>query len=278
LKKLLMDAFYGVCLPDVSVMQNQNQSQSQNAPVDETTATTITVSTDEAGYPKWNWKFRATDSDSNNTTTNHGLLPDGSDCRLECTGTVYVQCEELDKMLDNHVLRFKMKRSVQTFGDDCYTDCYGQDELEGAEEHFSEEFRYNYSGEKIIGYNLQEVEEINDKASSMLQKMFEEDLSSFDDALEIRQVANADVTKKIVQSKPLVFKNMDPNGFASWVWNFAAVEEEYGCTLKCQGSVDILKKQSLNPNIPQVTKKRKLQSATKAAARPRIMRTNILYS
>ena len=268
LKKLITDAFYDVCLPDISVVQQAHD----NEPVDEA-ATVIQETADEDGHPKWSWKFRALDLNANNQ--NHGTIHEDTKCMLQCTGTVTVEQKKFRKMVDSHVLRFDMKRSIRWYGDVCYTDCRPS-EMEDAEEHFDGELGYEQSGEKVIGYRLQETDDVNGKASDLVKKMFDEYLGDMGD-LDVREVDCTDEAMKIEHQTPLVFRYIvSETGFARWQWRFAAKEEEYDCNMECQGLIEIIPKQTPNPKIPKETKKRR-RSALKAPRKCRVMCTNINY-
>ena len=197
-------------------------------------------------------------------------------CLLQCKGTVSVERKKLRKMVDSHVLCFDMNRSIRTYGEVCYTDCRPS-EMEDAEEHFDGELGYEQSGEKVIGYRLKEVDDINGKASNLVKKMFDEYLGDMGD-LDVREVDCTVESMKIEHQTPVVFKYIvSETGFVRWQWRFVADEEEYGCNMECQGSIEIISKQSPNPKIPKETKKRR-RSALKAPRKRRTMCTNVLYT
>ena len=197
-------------------------------------------------------------------------------CLLQCKGTVSVERKKLRKMVDSHVLCFDMNRSIRTYGEVCYTDCRPS-EMEDAEEHFDGELGYEQSGEKVIGYRLKEVDDINGKASNLVKKMFDEYLGDMGD-LDVREVDCNDEAMKIEYQTPVVFKHIvRETGFVRWQWRFAANDEEYESNMECEGSIEIISKQSPNPKIPKETKKRR-RSALKAPRKRRTMCTNVVYT
>lgn len=214
----------------------------------------------KAGHLKWTWKFRASDMDSDS-----GLL--------ECIGAIGVQCESHSETVDSHVIRYKMTRVVIAYGSDCYDDCRPC-EIEEAEEHFDGEFEYNMSGEIVIGYGLSDVDEINNQALDSAKKLIDEDFSNMGDVDIIQEPCKQ---LKFPHNKPVVFRKIlstvGREGFYKWEWNFTADEKEYGCTLECKGSIDIVPQKVCNPKIPKTTKKRRLLGM----AMPQKTRTKITH-
>mmetsp|Transcript_6469 Transcript_6469/g.14617 ORF Transcript_6469/g.14617 Transcript_6469/m.14617 type:complete len:335 (+) Transcript_6469:102-1106(+) len=254
LKKLLTHAFHDVSLPDIILATQQQQSEDDVHGED--MSPKINAVKDDAGQPKWNWHFQATDSDTK--------------CLLECIGTASIQCETLPEMVDSHMVRYETKCSITRYGDDCFADCRPC-EREGAAEHFDGEFEYNRSGEDVM-----DCDPNNDDVLDIVMEMFDEHPHSNMGTVEI-QAVEKDKEPQFPHNKQVVIRKSSAvkDGFDSWIWNFEADEEEYGCTLACQGSVEIVTKQSPNPNIPKQTQKR-LQSAAKAAPGKKIMGTNII--
>ena len=62
-----------------------------------------------------------------------------------------------------------MNRRISIYGSDCYTGCRPC-EREGAEEHFDDEMGYDLCGEMVIGYNLTNTKEINNKADKLVKE------------------------------------------------------------------------------------------------------------
>lgn len=145
-----------------------------------------------------------------------------------------------------------MKRSIISYGEDCYIDCRPC-EIEAAEDHFDDELGYEIGYNKkagfIVGYNLKDEVEINQKAEETMKSKIVEDYL-------LDRLDEVDIEENVVRT------TSTKNNLFEWAWDFTAEEEEYGCTLKCQGTVKIIKKQNPNPNIPKPVKKRKW--ATKA--------------
>ena len=75
-----------------------------------------------------------------------------------------------------------MNRCISEYGSDCYTDCRPC-EIEGAEEHFDDEMGYDLCGEKVIGYNLTDTKEINNKADKLGQEQVQEHIADYVDIL-----------------------------------------------------------------------------------------------
>lgn len=152
------------------------------------------------------------------------------------------------------MLRFEMKRCILSYGNEVYTDCRAS-EMEEAEEHIDGELGYNQSGEKVIGYNLQDLDDINAKATKLVKELLDENIGDMGD-LDIQEFENNN-KDKIGCKKPVVFKSTGDDGFVRWEWNFTADENEYECNMKCEGSIHILLKQSANPDISMPSKKRR---------------------
>jgi hypothetical protein len=192
---------------------------------------------------------------------------------MYCIGTVYVQCKKLAEIVDSHVVvRYDMKRNISTaYGNDTYTDCRSS-EMEAAEEHVYGELAYNWKREIVIGYDLQDDGEINQKAKVIVKQIIDEYLEN----TGVVDIQAKELGRKpnFPHDKPVVIRSPSAkDGFFMWAWNFTADEMEYGCTLKCQGSVNITLRQSKIPN----TKKRQRQRATRALPRAQIMQTHILH-
>ena len=110
-----------------------------------------------------------------------------------------------------------------------------------------------------------------------MKKILDEYLGDMGDP-DVREVDNNDDAMKIEHQTPVVFKHIvRETGFVRWQWRFTANEEEYVCNMECEGSIEIISKQSPNPKIPKETKKRR-RSALKAPRKRKRMRTNVLYT
>ena len=167
-------------------------------------------------------------------------------------------------------MQYTMKCNILSYGLDCCTDCYGDYEMEQAQEHCDGEIEYNHDSKaKVIGYNLTDVGEINNKAEEMVKKIvFDAGMGNVD----FREDQSGDEAKS-PNDKPVIIRSIVGKKIYKWDWNFTTTEEEYGCTVKCEGSVRIVKKQSPNPNIPK--KKKRTQWALKAG--PKASLDNTLW-
>ena len=97
--------------------------------------------------------------------------------------------------------------SISEYGQDCYTDCRPC-ERERAEEHFDDEMGYDLCGETVIGYNLTDMKEINDKAYQLVQE-------------EVVQEHIADYAAADIHSDKFV-KSIGKDGLYNWKWSFDA--------------------------------------------------------
>jgi len=246
-KKIMNKAFNSVSLPDIEVvteMCTESTSDTKKQLI-------ILESKTEEGHSKWTWNFNASECRDSDLGPNS--------IEFECSGIVYVQYKRMKKSLKSHVIQYKMKRIVTEYGSACYDDCRPC-EIEQAEEHFDDEMGYNLCGEKVIGYNLTDTKEINDKAYQLVQE-------------EVVNKHIADYVHADIYSTKIV-KSISKDGFNNWEWSFSAEEEEYECTLEYEGSIVIISKKTPNPNIPNPHKKQRF--ATKAPARMHKMRTKII--
>jgi len=260
-KKILKSAFREVRLPDISIVGQEQQDKKKKAgPIDDDTGPSsptllvIHETKDKTGYSKWEWKFQASDLRINNTNKSEsGILAPDSKCLLECVGNVSVVCEKFDTMVDGHVLRYDAKCTIVDYGNSCYDDCYGS-EMDDATDHADDELAYNQKGKEVlVGYNLQNVNEINEKAKDVVKKLLHDEL--------LLSLHDADIDNVLNQPKKTneeIFK---------WAWNFQANDTSLfvDCMLEFKGSMDIVPKQCRNPKIPLTTKPKR--SATKASRR-----------
>ena len=177
-----------------------------------------------------------------------------------------------------------MKRSIVSYGDETYTDCRPC-EMEAAEEHVDGELSYEWGYKKkagyIVGYNLKDEGEINQKAEEVMKRKIVGGFLNGMDEVDIQVCEPGSTKPSIPHGKPVVVRTTSrQNNLFEWAWDFTADEDEYGCTLECQGTVKIIKKQNPNPNIPKPSKKRArsaIAAPMPAWRRREIMPTNILY-
>mmetsp|Transcript_39910 Transcript_39910/g.43254 ORF Transcript_39910/g.43254 Transcript_39910/m.43254 type:complete len:367 (+) Transcript_39910:1-1101(+) len=272
-KKILRSAFRDVRLPDISiVVQEQQDKKKKQDPIDDDTepsSPTLVIfeTKDKQGYSEWEWKFQASNLRNNNTNTSHsGIEAPASKCLLECVGSVSVVCEKFDTMVDGHVLRYDAKCTIVDYGNTCYDDCYGS-EMDDVTDHADDELAYDQKGkEVIVGYHLQNVNEINEKAKEVVQKILRDEL--------LRNLNDADVDNVVNQPKKT------NEGIFKWAWNFQANDTLFcDCMLELEGSMDIVPKKCRNPKIPRTEKpKRWSTKASRRCGPSYSMKTNIFDS
>ena len=261
-KKILNSGFHRHKLPDIKVVQTKQLKSGDSLNNNDLV---IHASKNKKGLVKWTWNFCASDMDY------FEYDDDNDNCILEFIGSVlYVQCETVAKTLDSHVIQYKMKSTITVYGDDCYTDCRPS-EMEAAEEHVQGELEYDLSGEKVIGYDLTDLGDINKHAIQKANALFHRSFGV--DSFDIQTLQHGE--KSLVQhhDTPVIIKCTDKDGFQIWSWSFTTEEEEYGCTLRCEGSINIVSKTSPNPKFPTASKKRRRLIAP---PRQHTMRTKIL--
>lgn len=164
--------------------------------------------------------------------------------------------------IPRHAVQYKMKCVIVEFGQECFDDCRPC-EIEGAEEYFRDDFEYSKEGEIIIRFD-KDIATINEKADDIVREKIidigrldrmggvvfgdddtgEEELVVSSDNGSVGGWGEVDSSTGAVldpwASIVVVRKRNKSSSFYSWAWDFTVEEEEFGCKLHYQGTVDII--------------------------------------